>query len=70
MTRRYLEIRYTDAVERVPLPDVGELPQILADRGSYVSYSIHSSWRYGLVRHGRGTMVYESQMSRHTDRRQ
>jgi hypothetical protein len=67
MTRRYVEIRYTDAVERVPLPDLGELPQILADRGSYVSYSIHSSWRYGLVPHGKGRTVYESQVSPQTD---
>ena len=69
MTRRYVEIRYTDAVERVPLPDVGELPQILADRGSYVSYSIHSSWRYGLVPHGKSKTVYESQVSPRIDRR-
>ena len=70
MTRRYVEIRYTHAVEKIPLPDLDELPGILADRGSYVSYAIHSSWRYGLVPHGKGTTVYESQMSPQADRRQ
>jgi hypothetical protein len=69
MTRRYVEIRYTDAVERVPLPELDELPQILADRGSYVSYSIHSSWRYGLVPHGDGKTQYEARVSPQTDRR-
>jgi hypothetical protein len=69
MTRRYVEIRYTDAVERVPLPDLIELPRILADRGSYVGYSIHSSWLYGLVPHGTGKTVYASQISPRSERR-
>jgi hypothetical protein len=70
MTRRYVEIRYTDSVERVPLPDVTELPQILADRGSYVSYAIRSSWRYGLVPHGKGKTTYEPHVSQRADRPQ
>ena len=59
MTRRYVEIRYTDVVERVPLPDLDDLPRILAERGSYISYAIHSSWRYGLLPHGKGQIAYE-----------
>jgi hypothetical protein len=66
MTRRYVEIRYTDVVERIPLPDLDELPQILADRGSYVSYSIHSSWRFGLVPR-RSATLYEPKASPKTD---
>ena len=70
MTRRYVEIRYTDSVERVPLPDVAELPRILADRGSYVSYAVRSSWRYGLVPHGTGKTTYEPHDPQRADRRQ
>ena len=69
MTRRYVEIRYTDAVERVPLPDLDELPHILADRGWDVSYAIRSSWRYGLTPHSQGKTVYEAQASPRIDRR-
>jgi len=68
MTRRYVEIRYTDAVERVPLPNLDELPHILAERGSYVSYAVHSSWRYGLVPHGTGKTTYDAEASQHTGR--
>jgi hypothetical protein len=63
MTPRYVEIRYTDSVERVPLNDLSELKQILADRGSFVSYSIHSHWWYGLAPHGNGKTVYDPQVS-------
>ncbi len=69
MTRRYVEIHYTDAVERVPLPDLDELPQILAERGSFVSYAIHSSWRYGLVPH-KSEVTYESEAWDQSRRRQ
>jgi len=69
MTRRYVEIRYTDSVERVPLPDVDELPRILADRGSYVSYAVRSSWRYGLVPHGNGKTTYEPHATQRPDPR-
>jgi hypothetical protein len=67
MTRRYVEIRYTDAVERVPLPDLDELPRILEERGSYVGYEIHSSWRYGLVPHGKGSTVEETEVAPRAD---
>jgi hypothetical protein len=66
MTRRYVEIRYTDAVEQVPLPDLDELPHILAERGSYVSYAVRSSWRYGLVPHGKGKTMYDAEVSQRT----
>jgi hypothetical protein len=69
MTRRYVEIHYTDSVERVPLADVGELRQILADRGSYVSYAVRSSWRYGLVPHGKGKTTYEPHVTQRLDQR-
>lgn len=58
-----MEIRYTDAAERVPLPELDELPRILAERGSYVSYAVRSSWRYGLVPHRRGKTVYDPVVS-------
>lgn len=70
MTRRYVEIRYTDSVERVPLPDVAELPRILADRGSYVSYAVRSSLLYGLIPHGKGETTYEPHTPQQADRRQ
>jgi len=69
MTRRYVEIRYTDVVERVPLPDLDDLPRILAERGSYISYAIHSSWRYGLLPHGKDQIVYEPTSTARHDRR-
>ena len=46
---RYVEIRYTDSIERVPLHDVSELDGILRARGSFVDYSIRSSVCFGLV---------------------
>ncbi len=56
---RYVEIRYTDCIERVPLRDVSELRGILEQRGTYVGYSIHSHWWYGLVSHGKSKEIYD-----------
>ncbi len=63
MTHRYVEIRSTDAVERVPLDDLDDLRAILAERGSYVHYAIHSKWWYGLIPHGKGKTIYSPQIS-------
>jgi len=68
MTRRYVEIRYTDSVERVPLHDQSELEAILAERGSYVSYSIRSSWWHAAIPRGGGKTVYDPQVSPRTTR--
>jgi hypothetical protein len=69
MTHRYVEIRYTDSVERVPLNDLSELHAILDARGSYVSYAIRSNWWYGLVPHGQGKTVYDPQVPPQSGRR-
>jgi hypothetical protein len=61
MTTRYVEIRYTDAVERVPLRDLAELRGILEARGSFTHYSIHSSLLYGLLPRRKGKVVYAPQ---------
>ena len=53
----------------MPLPDFEELPGILADRGSYVSYAVRSSLWYGLIPHGKGTTVYDAEVSPQEDRR-
>lgn len=53
---RYVEIRYTDCIERVPLDDLSELQGILHERHSFVDYRIRSSFWYGLV-HGHKTQV-------------
>jgi hypothetical protein len=66
MTARFVEIRYTDAVERVPLHDVDELRRILDERGSFVSYSIHSSLLYGLVPWRKKRVRYVQQPPRNT----
>ena len=69
MTRRYVEIRYTDCVERVPLPDLGQLRRSwrTADRTS-ATRSIRAGCT-GWSRTAKGKTVYEAQVSPQTDRR-
>lgn len=46
MTAQYLEIHYSDGMERVPLHRKDDVMAVLRDHGPCVHYVIHTKWWY------------------------